>query len=109
MFAHTHQPLDGTTADAGGEVRFWNTGSWIYEPSLGSIDSYLAYLRRAWPGTAVLVDTNAESPELIELLRNQNPLHGDHPGEDDLRANVADQFSERVRAYNPQLPAQSGA
>lgn len=109
VFAHTHQPLDGATADADGDVRFWNTGSWIYEPSLGSIDSYGGYLRRAWPGTAVLVDTERESPELIELLRDQNPLHGRTPGTGDFRAGVADQFSARVRAYDAKLTTQAGA
>jgi hypothetical protein len=39
VFAHTHQPLcDVRRRDAGGRtLRFWNTGSWIYEPSLGSV------------------------------------------------------------------------
>lgn len=108
VFAHTHQPLDGATASADNGVRFWNTGSWIYEPSLGSIDSYLGYLRRGWPGTAVLVDTESESPELIELLRDQNPLHRDASGTDELRAGVADQFTTRVRAYDAELAAQAG-
>ena len=31
VFAHTHQPLDGV-CDASETIRFWNTGSWIYEP-----------------------------------------------------------------------------
>ncbi len=35
VFAHTHQPLDGVRAD-GGSIRYWNTGSWIYEPDLSS-------------------------------------------------------------------------
>ncbi|MGI8804265.1 MAG: metallophosphoesterase [Thermoleophilaceae bacterium] len=109
VFAHTHQPLDGATADADDGVRFWNTGSWIYEPSLGSIDSYLGYLRRAWPGTAVLVDTDASEPQLIELLRDQNPLHGATTGTGDFRAGVADQFSARARAYDAKLPAGAGA
>lgn len=33
VFAHTHQPLDGVTKPGGG-IRYWNTGSWIYEPDL---------------------------------------------------------------------------
>jgi hypothetical protein len=55
-------------------VRFWNTGSWIYEPTLGSLDSYERYLRIAWPGTAVLIDTERPEPELISCLADLNPL-----------------------------------
>jgi hypothetical protein len=36
VFAHTHQPLAGATTPACSGTRFWNTGSWIYEPSLRS-------------------------------------------------------------------------
>ena len=57
-----------------GAVRFWNTGSWIYEPTLGSLDSYERYLRVAWPGTGVLVDTERDEPELVEVLADLNPL-----------------------------------
>jgi hypothetical protein len=57
-----------------GKVRFWNTGSWIYEPSLGSSQSYLSYLRHGWPGTAVLIDTDREEPELVRMLTDLNPL-----------------------------------
>jgi len=37
-------------------VRYWNTGCWIDEPGGGR------------PGTAVLVDTEREAPELLQLL-----------------------------------------
>src|SRR5262249_40940960 len=35
VFAHTHQPLEAATV-AGSHIRYWNTGSWIYEPDLSS-------------------------------------------------------------------------
>jgi hypothetical protein len=31
VFAHTHQPLDDVLGPSG-RCRYWNTGSWIYEP-----------------------------------------------------------------------------
>jgi UDP-2,3-diacylglucosamine pyrophosphatase LpxH len=77
VFAHTHQPLNGVCATRG-DVRYWNTGSWVYEPPHGSTVARDRYLRRAWPGTAVLVDTDREEPTLIEMLADRNPLHG-HP------------------------------
>ena len=75
VFAHTHQPLARVVAPGTpGKVRFWNTGSWIYEPSLGSSQSYLSYLRHGWPGTAVLIDTDRDEPELVRMLTDLNPL-----------------------------------
>ena len=74
VFAHTHQPLDGVTAD-GGSIRYWNTGSWIYEPDLSSREAYLAYLRNGWPGTAVLIDSEDPEPRLLRLREHLNPLH----------------------------------
>jgi UDP-2,3-diacylglucosamine pyrophosphatase LpxH len=74
VFAHTHQPLDGVTAP-GGKVRYWNTGSWIYEPELSSREGYLAYLRNGWPGTAVLIDSEEPQPRLLRLREHLNPLH----------------------------------
>jgi hypothetical protein len=53
VFAHTHQSLDGVERDG---VRYWNTGCWIDEPGGGR------------PGTAVLIDTEREAPELLQLL-----------------------------------------
>jgi hypothetical protein len=74
VFAHTHQPLEGaTTGDSG--VRYWNTGSWIYEPDLSSHDAYLSYLQNAWPGTAVLIDSDEPHPRLLRMREHLNPLN----------------------------------
>ncbi len=74
VFAHTHQALDGVTA-ADGSIRYWNTGSWIYEPDLRSREAYLAYLRNGWPGTAVLIDSDEPAPRLLRLREHLNPIH----------------------------------
>jgi hypothetical protein len=74
VFAHTHQPLAAVTV-AGSSVRYWNTGSWIYEPDLSSRETYLAYLRNAWPGTAILIDSDEPEPRLLRLREHLNPLH----------------------------------
>jgi UDP-2,3-diacylglucosamine pyrophosphatase LpxH len=74
VFAHTHQPLDDVTPQVGARVRYWNTGSWIYEPDLSSHEAYLAYLRKAWPGTAVLIDSDEPAPRLLEIRRHLSPL-----------------------------------
>jgi hypothetical protein len=74
VFAHTHQPV----ADArlpGGKVSYWNSGSWIYEPDLASLESYVRYLRCAWPGSVVVLDTDEPAPRLLELRRHLNPLN----------------------------------
>jgi len=76
VFAHTHQPLADVRASRDGRIRYWNTGSWIYEPDLSSRQAYARYLRYAWPGTAVAIDTEAPEPRLLELLADLNPLHG---------------------------------
>lgn len=73
VFAHTHQPLDEVWGP-GGEVRYWNTGSWIYEPDLRSRETYMAYLEHAWPGTAVLIDSDEPHPRLLRLREHLNPL-----------------------------------
>lgn len=78
VFAHTHQPLDGVTGPSGTH-RYWNSGSWIYEPDLSSERAYTAYLRNAWPGTAVLIDTDERQPSLLRLREHLNPLH--RPGQ----------------------------
>jgi hypothetical protein len=75
VFAHTHQPLDGAATDRCGGVRFWNTGSWIHATGRRSRTAYANYLRRAWPGTGVLIDTERPEPILIEMLADQNPFH----------------------------------
>jgi predicted phosphodiesterase len=77
VFGHTHQPLAGARATSGPPVRFWNTGSWFYEPELGSAEAYARYLRNGWPGTAVVVDTDEREPRLLELLGDLNPLAAD--------------------------------
>jgi hypothetical protein len=74
VFAHTHQPLEAATV-AGSDIRYWNTGSWIYEPELSSRAGYLAYLRNGWPGTAVLIDSEEPQPRLLRLREHLNPLH----------------------------------
>ncbi len=74
VFAHTHQPLDGVLGPSG-RYRYWNAGSWIYEPDLSSQRAYTAYLRNAWPGTAVLIDTDEPHPTLLRLREHLNPLH----------------------------------
>jgi hypothetical protein len=76
VFAHTHQPLADVRAPGDSGIRYWNTGSWIYEPDLSSPDAYAAYLERGWPGTAILLDTEAEAPQLVECLGDLNPLGG---------------------------------
>jgi hypothetical protein len=96
VFAHSHKPLDGVRH---GGARFWNTGSWIYEPTLGSFDSYRGYLERGWPGTVVLVDTERDEPELIELLADQNPLNGGAPRPGELLREEPDMFRARGERY----------
>jgi UDP-2,3-diacylglucosamine pyrophosphatase LpxH len=76
VFAHTHQPLARVSSSADSRTRYWNTGSWIYEPDLGSRQAYARYLRYAWPGTAVVIDDEAPEPRLLELLADLNPLAG---------------------------------
>jgi len=76
VFAHTHQPLADVRCGAARPTRYWNTGSWIYEPDLGSRQAYARYLRYAWPGTAILIDSEAPQPELLEMLTDLNPLNG---------------------------------
>jgi len=73
VFSHTHQPLNGVVDEACGALRFWNTGSWIYEPAIGSQETWETYLDVAWPGSAVLIDTERSEPQLLELLRDDNP------------------------------------
>jgi UDP-2,3-diacylglucosamine pyrophosphatase LpxH len=74
VFAHTHQPLADVRSGGDSRTRYWNTGSWIYEPDLGSRQAYARYLRYAWPGTTVLIDDG--QPQLLELLADLNPLNG---------------------------------
>jgi UDP-2,3-diacylglucosamine pyrophosphatase LpxH len=78
VFAHTHQPLDGVTGPSG-RWRYWNTGSWIYEPDLSSKRAYAAYVRNAWPGTAVLIDTDEPHPRLLRLIEQPSGSNGSDP------------------------------
>jgi hypothetical protein len=97
VFAHTHQPLcDVRWRNADGRtIRFWNTGSWTFQPSLGSKDAYRHYLETSWPGTALLVES--DRVELIEMLADQNPLHGGKPDPELRRPD------ERAAAYEREL------
>jgi UDP-2,3-diacylglucosamine pyrophosphatase LpxH len=76
VFAHTHQPLADVRSARDSRTRYWNTGSWIYEPDVGSRQAYARYLRYAWPGTAVLIDADEPEPRLVEILADLNPLNG---------------------------------
>ncbi|HEV7363452.1 MAG TPA: hypothetical protein VGN71_03605, partial [Solirubrobacteraceae bacterium] len=101
VFAHTHQPLARVVAPGTpGKVRFWNTGSWIYEPSLGSSQSYLSYLRHGWPGTGVLIDTDRPEPELVSMLTDLNPLERAREGGD---RGQAYREAERFKGTIPSL------
>lgn len=76
VFAHTHQPLADVRSSRDSRTRYWNTGSWIYEPDLGSRQAYARYLHYAWPGTVVVIDDKEPEPRLLELLADLNPLNG---------------------------------
>jgi predicted phosphodiesterase len=107
VFAHTHQPLAAVACNPlegqlEGEPRFWNTGCWIYEPTLGSLASYERYLRIAWPGTAVLVDTEADAPQLVQCLADLNPLPA---GADQLPKDRAQDVYRQARQSESTFPA----
>jgi UDP-2,3-diacylglucosamine pyrophosphatase LpxH len=76
VFAHTHQPLADVRSSADSRTRYWNTGSWIYEPDRSSRQAYDRYLRFGWPGTAVVIDDAEPEPRLLELLDDLNPRNG---------------------------------
>jgi UDP-2,3-diacylglucosamine pyrophosphatase LpxH len=76
VFAHTHQPLAEVRCAQRPRTRYWNAGSWIYEPDLASRQAYGRYLRYAWPGTAIVIDDEEPQPRLLELLADLNPLSG---------------------------------
>ncbi len=76
VFAHTHQPLADVRSANGARTRYWNSGSWIYEPDVSSRDAYDRYLRYAWPGTAIVIDDEEPQPRLLELLADRNPRNG---------------------------------
>lgn len=72
--AASGEQLRARATGPSGRWRYWNTGSWIYEPDLSSRRAYAAYVRNAWPGTAVLIDTDEPQPRLLMLLEHLNPL-----------------------------------
>jgi UDP-2,3-diacylglucosamine pyrophosphatase LpxH len=74
VFAHTHQPLADLRSSRDSRTRYWNTGSWIYEPDRGRA-AFARYCRNAWPGTAVLIDGDEPEPRLVEMLADLNPLN----------------------------------
>ncbi|HKI67236.1 MAG TPA: metallophosphoesterase [Solirubrobacterales bacterium] len=76
VFAHTHQPLADVRSSADSRTRYWNSGSWIYEPDRSSRQAYDRYLRFGWPGTAVVIDDGEPEPRLLELLADLNPRNG---------------------------------
>jgi UDP-2,3-diacylglucosamine pyrophosphatase LpxH len=76
VFAHTHQPLACVRSSRDSRTRYWNTGSWIFEPDLSSRQAYARYLRFAWPGTAVVIDAEEPEPRLVTMLADLNPLAG---------------------------------
>jgi UDP-2,3-diacylglucosamine pyrophosphatase LpxH len=76
VFAHTHQPLADVRSSRDSRIRYWNTGSWIYEPDLRTRQAYARYLRYGWPGTAVVIDDEEDEPRLLELLGDLNPRSG---------------------------------
>ena len=63
-----------TSAAAGdGATRYWNTGSWIYEPDLSSRQAYARYLRYAWPGTAIVIDDDEPAAAPARAPRRPQP------------------------------------
>jgi Calcineurin-like phosphoesterase len=79
VFAHTHQPLDGVIGPSR-RVRYWNTGSWIYEPDLTSKEAFRAYLANGWPGSAVVIDSDEPHPRLLRLRERLKPVGEGMPG-----------------------------
>lgn len=103
VFAHTHQPLNGVRASESDRVRYWNPGSWIYQPTMASVDDYIHYLEYAWPGTAVLIDTERDEPELVDVLGSYNPLAQHQPSAPERRV-----LYERARRSGTQIPGPLG-
>lgn len=61
IFGHTHRR--GTPKEQG-EVRLWNTGSWVHSPALLGPSSSVSPF---WPGTVCFVDDEGD-PELVHCL-----------------------------------------
>jgi hypothetical protein len=66
IFGHTHRrgPLPGEAEWAARGTRLWNTGSWVFSPTL--VDETAAK-SPYWPGTVAWID-DAGPPELVHLL-----------------------------------------
>lgn len=107
VFAHTHQPLDGVRAsDTTAGPRFWNTGSWIYEPPAGSVADYLRYLNHNWPGSAVVIDTaeRGGEPQLLELLAaDRTALRARLQGSDPPAPQQLRRYDDVRRLLKPRL------
>jgi hypothetical protein len=66
VFGHTHRrgPMPGEAEWVAEDTRLWNTGSWVFTPTLvGTSARNSPY----WPGTIALVD-DAGPPRLVHLL-----------------------------------------
>jgi len=66
VFGHTHRrgPLAGDSGWTASGTRLWNTGSWVFSPTLaGPRGDGSPY----WPGTVAVVD-DAGPPRLVHLL-----------------------------------------
>jgi hypothetical protein len=54
----------------------WFLGVWVVMMAAMMFPSLARYLRNAWPGTAVLIDTDEPFPRLLRLREHLSPLHG---------------------------------
>ena len=74
VFAHTHQPLDGVVGPSTTcpllELRARGSTS----PTYARTAAYRAYLRNAWPGSAVLIDSDEPQPRLLRLREHLKPV-----------------------------------
>ena len=75
VFAHTHQPLADVARSQDPRLRYWNTGSWIYEPDLSSrgLRPLPAQRLARYRGPD---RRRGAAPRLVELLADLNPLSG---------------------------------
>ena len=63
----------------------WNTGSWIYGPDLSLKRAYAAYVRNAWPGTAVLINQSTLCPRSSRWRPRPPAALSHRSGEDSTR------------------------
>ena len=73
VFAHTHRPFDDVRAP-GGKVRYWNTGSWIYEPTSARAMPTCPTCVTGGPGPR-FSSIPQPQPRLLRLREHLNPLH----------------------------------